>query len=144
MTAAKTTSGSPLDHIKDAFLDNILETSEADLREEFVEEGRSPDEVVALMKARLAAAHEVCAQARMSEARAGLAAFRKEEKVVPLDLARQRERLAAMRSRAPAASGMMMAARKGEGLSERDEEGLLEDLADLERLSKLQEGDGEA
>lgn len=38
---------------------------------------------------------------------------------------------------------MMMAARKGEGLSERDEEGLLEDLADLERLSKRQDGDGE-
>lgn len=143
MTAGKSTPRTPLDHIEEAFLDNILETSEADLREEFVEEGRSPDEVVALMQARLAAAHAECAQARMAQAREGLAAFRREEKVVPLDLARQRERLAAMRLRAPAASGMMMAARKGEGLSERDEEGLLEDLADLERLSKRQDGDGE-
>ena len=141
MTVGKSTPRTPLDHIEDAFLDNILETSEADLREELVEEGRSPDEVVALMKARLAAAHAECAQARLSEAREGLAAFRKDDKIVPLDLARQRERLAAMRSRAPAASGMMMAARKGEGLSERDEEGLLGDLADLERLSKRQDGE---
>lgn len=141
MTVGRSTPRTPLDHIEDAFLDNILETSEADLREELVEEGRSPDEVVALMKARLVAAHAECAQARLSEAREGLAAFRKDDKIVPLDLARQRERLAAMRSRAPAASGMMMAARKGEGLSERDEEGLLGDLADLERLSKRQDGE---
>lgn len=144
MTARKTIPGSPLDHIEDAFLENIVESSEADLREEFVEEGRSPDEVVAQMKSRLAMAHEECTQARLVKAREGLAAFRRDETIVPLDLARQRERLAAMRSRTPAASGMMMAARKGEGLSERDETGLLEDLADLERLSTRRDGDGEA
>ena len=31
---------------------------------------------------------------------------------------------------------MMMAARKGEGLSEKDIEGVLEDLDDLEKLEK--------
>jgi hypothetical protein len=31
---------------------------------------------------------------------------------------------------------MMMAARKGEGLSESDEQGLIEDLAELERLER--------
>ncbi len=41
-----------------------------------------------------------------------------------------------MKRNAPGASGMMMAARKSEGLSKRDEEGLLDDLADLERLER--------
>lgn len=144
MTTGKSTPRTPLDEIEDAFLEDILGSSEEELRAEFVDAGRSPDEVVEQMRARLAAAREECAQARMGDARARLAAFRREGAVVPLDLARERERLAAMRAGAPAATGMMMAARKGEGLSDRDEEGLLGDLADLERLSGNSDRDRKA
>jgi len=144
MITGKSTPRTPLDEIEDAFLEDILASSEEELRAEFVDAGCSPEKVVEQMKARLDAAREECAQARMGDARAGLAAFRREGAVVPLDLARERERLAAMRARAPAAAGMMMAARKGEGLSERDEEGLLGDLADLERLSGKFDKDGKA
>ena len=38
-------------------------------------------------------------------------------------------------------SKMTMAARKGEGLSERDLEGLIEDMAELERLEREEGGE---
>ena len=52
-----------------------------------------------------------------------------------IDRAAARARFEKIRSRDPElASKMMMAARNGEGLSDKDMEGLLEDLAKLERL----------
>lgn len=41
-----------------------------------------------------------------------------------------------MRSKAPDASSMTLATRKAEGLAPLDEDGLLDDLADLERLER--------
>ncbi|TXN21842.1 hypothetical protein [Methylobacterium sp. WL19] len=143
MTAQKPTPEEALANFEDAMLENLLATSDEDLRAEVIDEGGSPDAVVATMRARLAAAAEECTRMRLGEAKAGLEAFRAggETKVVPFDVTRQRERLAAMRRGDPAASGMMMAARKGQGLSEGDEEGLLQDLADLDRLDEASDRD---
>ncbi len=143
MSAQKPTPEKALANFEDAMLENLLETSEEDLRAEVIAEGGSPDALVAVMRARLAAATEECKGLRLAEAKAGLEAFRNgaETKVVTFDLARQRERLNAMRQGDPAASGMMMAARKGLGLSEHDENGLLEDLADLDRLDGASDRD---
>lgn len=143
MSTKKPVDASPLSRIDDAFLDNILETSEEDLKAELSEEGLSPDEVLAGLRTLIAAAENECAQARLSKAKAEFASFRDADRPAAHvdDLQLRRERLAAMRARAPAASGMMMAARKGEGLSKRDHEGLLDDLADLDRLSTPQGGD---
>jgi hypothetical protein len=44
-----------------------------------------------------------------------------------------------IKARDPAMAEMMMAARKGKALSESDEEGVAEDLADLEKLGKKPE-----
>ena len=143
MSAQKPTPEAGLANLEDAMLQNLLETSEEDLRAEVIEEGGSPDALVAMMRARLAAATEECTRLRLEDAKAGHEAFRAgaEAKVVPFDLARQRERLDAMRRGTPAAPGMTMAARKGQGLSEHDEKGLLEDLADLDRLDEASDRD---
>ena len=56
-------------------------------------------------------------------------------KTVKFDREAARALFEKMRSRDPElASKMLLAARKGEGLSESDMEGLIEDLAKLERL----------
>ncbi|MCE4224935.1 hypothetical protein HCU64_14325 [Methylobacterium sp. C25] len=132
----------PLALIDDAFLDNILETSEQDLRAELSEEGLSPDEILGGLRSMISLAEKECVQARLAKAKADLASFREADRpALPVeDLQKRRERLAAMRMRAPAATGMMMAARKGEGLSDRDNEGLLDDLADLDRLGAEKDG----
>ena len=137
MSTQKPSPESPSSNLDDAFLENILESPENDLRAELIEEGQSPDEVISRTRALLRAAEEECASLRLKNAKRQLEAFREDgqRNVLPLHRDKQRARLAAMRSGAPAAEGMMMAARKGNGLSERDEEGLLDDLADLERLS---------
>jgi hypothetical protein len=144
MSTQKPAPGSPLLNLDDAFLENILESPENDLRAELIEEGYSPQEVIARTRALLQAAEEEYASHRLKSAKRQFAAFREggEKNVLPLDRDKQRARLAAMRSGAPATAGMMMAARKGNGLSERDEEGLLDDLADLERLSGRPRTDG--
>ena len=143
MSAQKLTPETALANIEDAFQDNILEMSEEDLDAEVIADGGSPDAVLAMMRARLAAATEECMRMRLGEAKAGLEAFRAggEAKVVPFDVARQRERLAAMRQGSPSVAGMMMAARKGDGSWTSDEEGLLEDLADLDRLDEASDRD---
>lgn len=144
MSTQKPAPGSPLSNLDDAFLENILEAPENDLRAELIEEGQSPDEVIARTRALLQAAEEECASLRLRSAKRQFAAFQEDGQrtVLSLDRDKQRARLAAMRSGASAAAGMMMAARKGNGLSERDEEGLLDDLADLERLSGRPRTDG--
>ena len=60
---------------------------------------------------------------------------RGQPKTLKFDREAARARFEKIRSQDPElASKMLLAARKGEGLSERDMEGLLEDLAKLERL----------
>lgn len=143
MTAPKLPT-SPITLVEDAILDDILAMPEEHLRGEFIEEGRSPDEAAAAARATLARAEKDCARRRMEAARAAAAAFRAagSGRATEADRERHRTRLAGLRAGAPSASGMMLAARKGEGLSDRDEEGLLEDLADLERLEAEEDRDG--
>jgi hypothetical protein len=75
---------------------------------------------------------------RLETARAELAAWRDQgAKPSKLALDEARSRLQRLRSGdSELDSRMMLAARKGEGLSEKDLESLLEDLAELERLER--------
>ncbi|MCJ2077669.1 hypothetical protein MKK68_18780 [Methylobacterium sp. E-016] len=143
MSSAKPVKTNPVSLIDDAFLENILESSESELLTDLMEEGLSPESVLSGLRALVSAAENECAQARLGKAKEELAAFRGTPGVGHIDdLQQRRERLAAMRVGSPSATGMMMAARKGEGLSERDQDGLLDDLADLDRLSaRKDEGD---
>lgn len=142
MTTPSEPARSPGALLEDAILDDILGMSEEEARQELRELGSSPEAALSRVKAAIGAATSECARRRMDEAKAGVAEFRSRVPgAISLDERRaQARRLAGMMSRNPGAAGMTMAARKSEGLSDRDEEGLLEDLADLERLEREDDG----
>ena len=138
MTTPSKPVSSPAALLEDAILDDIIGMSVEEATEELREVGSSPEAALSRVKAAIDAATSDCARRRMDEAKAGVAAFRSQVPgTVSLDERRaQARRLTEMMSRGPSVAGMTMAARKSEGLSDRDEEGLLEDLADLERLER--------
>jgi hypothetical protein len=142
MEVAMTSSGKKpaareqLDRIEDALVEAILSASEAELREDVKARGGDPDKCLARIEDIILNAKEVCARRRFERAKSELKDWRQEQgKVVKLDRAAALARFESIRSRDPTlASKMMMAARNGEGLSEKDMEGLLEDIAKLEFL----------
>jgi hypothetical protein len=81
------------------------------------------------------------ARLRFERAQAEVKAFREQGNVKTLDLAKARRRLEGMRS--GQAEDAMMAARKGGKLSERDEQGMLDDLAQLHALENEEKEEGE-
>lgn len=140
-TSKKPTARAELERIEDALVDSILNASGDALREELSAAGLDPDSCIAEVDATIAAAKSECARKRLSEACAGIADWRKREakgSFTALEAARAKfERLRAgdpdLKQR------LMLAARKGEGLSDSDMEGLLEDLAALEELEGKKE-----
>ena len=140
-TSKKPTPCEELERIEDALLDSILNASGDELREELAAAGIDPESCIAEVDATIAAARAQCARKRLDDARAELANWRTsgaKASVTALDAARAKfERL---RSGDQALNRkMMLAARKGEGLSDSDVEGLLADLAALEDLERGQE-----
>lgn len=125
-----------LDRIEEALVETILAASEAELREDMKARGEDPDKCLARIEEIIAGAKTACAKRRFERAKSELKEWRSgQDKVVDIDRAAAQIRFEKIRSRDPElASRMMMAARNGEGLSDRDMEGLLEDLAKLERL----------
>jgi len=140
---SKTTGHEQLQRIADAFDEEILNASPAQLREELAAEGLDEGKVIAEMDAALAEAKKSYGKLRLEQAKAAVAARAvAPSNVSPIDKERIRGKLASMRSGAgDNVAGMIMAARKGKGLSGNDEEGTLNDLAQLEELEK--EGDEE-
>ncbi|WP_368508727.1 hypothetical protein [Bradyrhizobium lupini] len=121
--------------------DSILEASEADLREDFKEAGDDFEKAVARAGRALEQARARAARMRFERAQDESKAYREQENVKSFDLAKARRRFDGMRSGEVADS--MMAARKGGKLSERDEENLLKDLAQLEALENEDKEEGE-
>ena len=121
-----------LSKIGAALDDSILDASEADLREDFKEAGDDFDKAVARAGSAVERAKVRAARLRFERAQAEVKAFREQGNVRTLDLAKARRRLEGMRS--GRAEDAMVAARKGGKLSERDEQGLLDDLAQLHAL----------
>jgi hypothetical protein len=132
-----------LDQIEDALVEAILSSSESDLREDAEERGEDPDKCIARIDELIASAKALSAKRRMERAKAELKNWRgKEPRNLPLDREVLRARFEKIRSRDPEfASKMLMAARKGEGLSDSDMEGFLEDLARLEGLDGEDSGE---
>lgn len=137
-THRKPTAREELERIENALVESIMEASEQELRQELTAEGSGPDVCVANVDAAIARARAECARQRMETARAELAAWRGHGgKAGKMSREEARARLQQLRSGDAALNTrMMMAARKGEGLSESDLEGLLDDLAELERLER--------
>lgn len=121
--------------------DSILEASESDLREDFKEAGDDFDKAVARAGRALEQAKARAARMRFKQAQDEAKAYREQGSVKSFDLAKARRRLDGMRS--GEVENAMMAARKGGKLSQRDEENLLKDLAQLEALENDDKEEGE-
>jgi hypothetical protein len=134
----KTTGHEQLRRIANALDEDILNASPAELREELTSEGLDEAKVIAEMDSILEEAKRFVGKSRLDQAKAAVSARSSQSpKVSSTDRARMRGKLASMRSGAGEnVEGMMLAARKGKKLSERDEEGALDDLAQLEALEK--------
>jgi hypothetical protein len=129
----------PLDHFEDAYIDSILNMSESELDEELREMGFDPDEAVKQTKAAVDRGILMANKANFARTRSELAHAK--ARLASSSNLRDRSgaasRFEKIRSGdADLSSRMMMAARKGKGLSEKDIEGILEDLDDLEKLEK--------
>jgi hypothetical protein len=131
-----------LRRIDDAIDESILGASVKDLREELAEEGLDPDKVIAEMDAITRDAKIAGAKMRLTQARESVASFKTEHtNVQPGDRTALRGKLQRMRSGGKSGGeGLMMAARKGKQLSPSDEEGAVDDLAQLEALEALDDG----
>jgi hypothetical protein len=141
-TSRKPTASEELEHIEDALVETLMNASGDELRAEMTAAGVDPDTCIAEMDSAIASARADSARQRLEGARAALTAWRAKSGLTG-DVEREaaRARLQRLRSGDRALDEkLMMAARKGEGLSERDLEGLLEDLAELERLER-EDGD---
>lgn len=125
-----------LRQIEDALIESILNCSESELREEMIARGEDPEKCVAEMDTLIAGAKTASAKRRFEQAKSELQNWRaRDGKVVGFDREAARARLEKLRAKDPELSAkMMLAARKGKAISDDDMEGLLEDLARLERM----------
>ena len=123
--------------IEDALIQSILAASPEETLEDLREQGIDPDILLARIDAVGVEAASKARRKRLDDAKARAAAFKAIQgggSVIAPSSSPKTDR-DVLRSRL-IASPMMLAARKGTGMSERDEETLAEDLADLERLKR--------
>jgi hypothetical protein len=136
-THRKPTAHEELERIESALIDSLMNCAEQDLREELAAAGGDPDVCIAEIEAAIARAQSECVRRRMEAARAELAAWREKTKAATGDKSEgARARFERMRAGSDISPKMMLAARNGKNLSERDLQSLLEDIAELERLEK--------
>jgi hypothetical protein len=142
----KITATEELRRIGEAFDDSILAASPEELREELAAQGLDVEKVVAEMDAINASAKLAGARMRLERAKDAVKAAKGQLTVVSsAERESVRAKLHDMRAgKGGHASGLMMAARKGDGLSQSDEEGAVDDMAQLEALEAQDpETDGE-
>jgi hypothetical protein len=132
----KRTYRDELEKLDDAIDESILAASSDELREELAALGLDPDAVVAEMDAVTERARIAGAKRNLEQAKRAVLTFKgRPAGVSPEDRDAIRRKLGEMRAGDGAkTSDMMMAARKGKGLSDSDEQGILDDLARLARL----------
>jgi len=137
----KPTPREELERIEDAIVDSILNDSREELREELAAAGLDPESCISEVDATIAAAKAECARKRLAQARIEVEAWRKRSpkaNAAAIDAARAKlERLRS--GDQDLERRVMLAARKGDGLSDSDMEALLEDRAALDELEGRQE-----
>jgi hypothetical protein len=120
--------------LSDAIDEAILGASDSEVSEELTLLGIDPEKAAAEMDAFTQEAKKTAGRLRLARAKGAVTNFRNNRsKAQPADRSALRARFQKMRSGA-GANGMMMAARKGKQLSADDEEGAVDDLAQLEAL----------
>jgi hypothetical protein len=139
----KSTGSEELRRIDEAIDESILNASSAELREEGAAQGLDVDKLVAEMDVIFADAKSACAKQRLARAKEAVAAFKSQNAMVsPVQREAARKKLHATRSGdGTSAAGMMRAARKGKHVSKSDEDGEVDDLAQLEALESEKFGD---
>ncbi len=132
----KRTYREELEKLDDAVDESILAASSDELREELAAQSLDPDAVVAEMDAVTERAKIAGAKRGLGQAKRAVMAFKaRQADVSPEEREAVRGRLGEIRAGdGSKAFDMMMAARKGKGLSNSDEQGILDDLARLARL----------
>ncbi len=137
-TPKKRSAWDELVGIEDALADSILGATGEELRSEMAEAGDDPIVCIAAVEGAIGAARTKFAEQRLAQARAELTQWRaKSGNIGEPEREKARAKLEQMRGTdRELDSRMMLAARKGEGLSDRDLKGLLDDLAELERLER--------
>jgi hypothetical protein len=122
--------------LSDAIDDSILSASDAEVREELALLGLDPEKVAAEMDAIAQEAKRLAVKSRLARAKDAVSAFRSSSPNASQgERTALRSRLQRMRSGRPGENdGLMIAARKGKEMSRSDEEGALDDLAQLEAL----------
>ena len=123
--------------LSDAIDETILGASDAEVSEELTLRGIDPEKVEAEMNAFTQEAKRKAGKARLARAKHAVTDFRSNRSnAMQPDRTALRAKFQKMRSGAGTDS-MMMAARKGKQLSADDEEGALDDLAQLEALDSV-------
>ncbi len=132
----KRKSTDELRNLSDEIDDSILDALDAEVSEELASLGIDPEKVAAEMGAIAREAKRLAGKSRLTSAKNAVSIFRSNPPNAPQgDRAALRSQLQRMRSGGPGENdGLMMAARKGKDMSASDEEGALDDLAQLEAL----------
>jgi hypothetical protein len=131
----KRTSQEELRKLDDAIDDSILAASSEELREELAAQGMDPDAVVPEMDAVTARAKTTAAKKSLERAKQAVLVFRaRPTKSSSGDRDAVQREFDAMRSGEGTGAIDTMAARKGKGLSDSDEQGMLDDIAQLAAL----------
>ena len=133
MTGDRKTDRAALDRLADALVDDILNASDEDILAEIAETYGDPDKLTVQMRILFEKTLHETGKSKLAAAKkAAVTARRAGPTVVRLDSAEARRRYERMVAGDPELSAKLtMAARKGEGESERDIEGAIEDLAEL-------------
>jgi len=140
MTASTDKKREALERLADALAEDILSASEAEILAEAAEDKCNAASAAADMRGLFERTVLEAGKGRLAAARAAAAADRRQGgAVIPIDQIKARRRYQGLVAADPTlAAKLTMAARKGEGQSERDIDSAIEDLAELGAL-----GDGE-
>jgi hypothetical protein len=131
----KSKPGQELLPLADALVEDWMSLSDEEVFAEFRADGLDPEAVAAELRAHIGGLVSESRKSRLARARAGLAearADRAASNVLHLPISRKQEILAQFASNdGRLRERMTMAARKGEGASEREIDEILRDLRDL-------------
>ena len=131
MTGRKTDRAALL-RLADAFVEDILAASDEEILAEAREDRADPAATAARGRALFDTAMIAAGKNRLATAKAALAQQQKPATIIKLDPAEARRRLERVLRQDPdTARKLTLAARNGQGLSDNDVQGLLQDLADL-------------
>lgn len=146
MTGKRQSDHEALDRLADALVEDILDASDQDILAETKEDTSDPAAVAAGVRALFEKAVTTTAKARLAAAKLAVAADRnRPATVTPFDPAKARLRLDRIVANddPETAHKLTLAARKGEGLSDDDVRGMLEDMEELGILPADDQAGGE-